>query len=343
MTEDFNSNVEVKDHGVVRNADNWAVVIERAKRLTVDLSLHFKETRGSYDESISEASSTAVSSDEDSELKLRSPTSGRMISPLSKSRTKEQEDFAAIQYEREVSMRSAPDIKARRSEVPNPNDFISRDVEGRLGRCHIFHWFVAIPNAQQSSHNTASPGLEHAGLSTPRSEEINTRSFKVDLDRLRRLFKEMHKMMWTKDEKIHRLYRKSPSHSLEEVENRLIIRLQKWRPDSVHAESQNTTDRTDDHQTDSSTGSPALDARIRSQTPHTGRQTPPPTEAIKALSSDGNVASSGPELRRHKRRLVINAKRCFVFFLPLEYSSDMVSKYWGTLYSMVDVSRGNSQ
>ena len=330
------------DRGVVRNADNWSGVIERAKRLTVDLSLRFKETRVSYDDSFSEVSSTAGSSDEESELKLRSPTSGafgRKISPLSKSRTKEQEDFAAIQYEREVSMQSAPDIEARTSEVSNPNDHISRDVEGRLSRFHIFHWFVAIPNEQQSSHNTAISGLEQAGLSTPRSEEINTRSFNVDLDRLRRLFKEMHKMMWTKDEKIHRLYRKSPSHSLEEVENRLAILLQKRRPDSVHAKSQNTTGSTDDHQTDSSTASPALDARIRSQTPHTGRQTRPSTEAIRALSSDGNVVSSGPELRHHKRRLVINAKRCFVFFLPLEYSSDMVSKYWGTVYSMVDVSR----
>lgn len=329
------------DHGVVRNADNWSVVVERAKKVTVDLSLHFKEPRISYDESISEDSSTAVSSDDDSELKLRSPRSGaygRAISPLSKSRTEEGEGSAASQYWRNVSMPSAPDIEARTSAVPNPKDHMSRDVQARLGRFHIFHWFVAIPNEQQISQDTSASGLEQDGLSTPRPEEVDARSLIVNLDRLRKLFKEMHKMMRTKDGKIHRLYRKGPSHSLQEVEDRLAVLLQKRRPDSVHAESPHTTESTNDHQTDSRTGSPALDARIRSQSPRTGRQTRPSTEEIRGLSSDGNVGSSGSELRRQKRRLVINAKRCFVFFLPLEYSSDMVSKYWGTVYSMVDVS-----
>ena len=91
------------DHGVIRNADNWSEVVERAKKVTVDLSLHFKENRISNRESISEDSSTAVSSDEASELEVYSPrydAHGRAISPLSKSRTKEQEGSAANQYER---------------------------------------------------------------------------------------------------------------------------------------------------------------------------------------------------------------------------------------------------
>ena len=330
------------EHDAVRNADNWSVVIERAKRLTVDLSLRFKKTRIPYDKSISETSSADVSSDEDSELKLYSPRSGaygRKFSPLSKMRTKEQEGFAASQYEIEVSTPSAPDVEARTPKVLNTNDHISRDVEGRLGRFHIFHWFVAIPNEQQSSHDTAVSGLKQDVLSTPRSEKVNTRSSNVNLDKLRRLFKEMHKMMRTKDGKIHRLYRKGPSHSLEEVEKRLDVLPLKKRPDTVHAESQYTTDSTDDHQNDSRTGSPTLDARFWSQSPHTGRQNRPSTEELGGLSLEGNVGSLWPGLRSHKRRLVTNAKRCFVFFLPLEYLSDMVLKYWGTVYSMVDVSR----
>ncbi len=72
MTDDFNNEVKVIDLGVVRSADNWSVVIERAKKTTIDLSLHFKKTSVSHEESTSEYSSTAVSSDEDSELKLQS-------------------------------------------------------------------------------------------------------------------------------------------------------------------------------------------------------------------------------------------------------------------------------
>ena len=331
----------VMDHGVIRNADNWSVVVERSKKVTVDLSLHFKKNRLSYRESISEDSSTTVSSDEDSELKLRSPrcgAHGRAISPLSKSRTKEREGSASSQYGRKVSMPSAPDFQARTLEVPNPNDHMSREVQARFGRFHIFHWFVAIPNEQQISQYTSASGLEPDGLSTSRPEEVNSRPLIFNLNKLRRLFKEMHKMMRTKDGKLHRLYKKGPSRSLEEVENRLDVLFQKKRPDSVHAESQHTTDSIDDHQNDSGSGSPVLNARIRSKSPRTGRQTCSSTEEIRELSSHGNVESSDSELRRHKRRLVKDAKRYFVFFLPLDYSSDMVSKYWGAVYDLVDVS-----
>ena len=106
LTDDFNSNVKVMDHmdhGVIRNADNWSAVVERAKKVTVDLSLHFKKKRISKRRSISEDSSTAVSSDEASELEVRSPKYDAhcwLISPLSKSRTKEREGSAANQYER---------------------------------------------------------------------------------------------------------------------------------------------------------------------------------------------------------------------------------------------------
>lgn len=295
LNDDFNSNVKVMDHldhGVIRNADNWSEVVERARKVTVDLSLHVKEDRILNRGSISEDSSTAVSSDEASEL--------------------------------EVSMPSAPDIETRTLEVPNPDDHMSRKVQARLGRFHIFHWFVAIPNEQQISQHTSASGPEPDNQSTSRPEEVNSRS--LNLDKLRKLFKEMHKMMRSKDGKIHRLYRKGPSLSLEEVENRLAILFQKRRPDYVHAESQHTTDSTEDQQTDSGTGSHVLDARTRSQS----------TEEIEELSSDGNVdLSDSYKLRRHKKRLVKKAKRCFVFFLPLDYSSDMVSKYWGAVYDLV--------
>ena len=323
------------DRDVIRNADNWSVVVERAKKVTVDLSLHFNR------ESISEDSSTAGSSDENSELKLRSPRYGAYgpaISPLSKSRTEEGESSAASQYERKVSMPLAPDIEARILEVPNPNDHTSRNVQARLGRFHIFHWFVAIPNEQQIPRCTSASGLEPNGLSTSRPEEVNSSSFTLDLDRLRRLFNDMHKTMRTKDGKIHRLYRKGSSRSLEEVEHMLADLLQKRRSDSVHAESQHISDSTDDHQIDSRTGPPAADGRIRSHSPRTGRQTRSSTEEIVRLSSDGSVGSSDYRLRRHKRRLVLDAKRCFGFFLPLGYSSDMVSKYWGAVYDLVGVS-----
>ena len=234
-------------------------------------------------------------------------------------------------------MPSAPDIEGRTLEVPNPDDHMSREVQARLGRFHIFHWFVAIPNEQHISQYTSASGLEPDGLSTSRPEEVNSRSMILNLDKLRKLFKAMHKMMRSKDGKVHRLYRKGTSLSLEEVENRLAILFQKRRPDSVHAESQHTTDHTDDHQTDSGTGSPVLDARIRSQSPRTGRQSRPSTEEIEELSSDGTVQLSHSELR-HRKRFVKNAKRCFVFFLPLDYSSDMVSKYWGAVYDLVGVS-----
>ena len=331
------------DHGIVRSADNWSVVIERAKKVTVDLSLHFnigKETRVSDEEGpISEDSSTAMSSDEDSELKLRSTRSSASslaTSPLFKSRTKGQKGSAASQYERTVSMPSAPDVEAKIPEATNPNDDMSLDHQARLGKFHIFQWFVDIPNEQQSSRNEPGSGLGREVPSTPWSEEVNARAFNVNSDRLKTLFKDMHRMMRTRNGRLRRLHRKGPSHSLKEIEDRLAVLLQKGKPDSGEAESQSNAD--DDHQPDSRTGSPTFDVRNRSQGPRTGRQTRPSTEETGGLSEEGHAGSSGSDLRRHKRRLVKNAKGCFVFFLPLEYSSDMVSKHWGAVYSMIDVS-----
>ena len=324
MTDDFNRDVKVMDRGVVRSADNWSVIIERAKKLTVDLSLHFKivkKTRISDEEGPnSEDSSTSVSSDADLEPKLGSTRSGAFglaTSSLFKSRTKGQKDSEV-------------------PEAPDPNDDNSRDHQARLGKFHIFQWFVAIPNEQQSSRNESVSGLGRDVSSTPRSESTNARAFNVDSDRLKKLFKDMHNMMQTRNGKTSRLYRKGPTHSLKEIEDRLAVLRQEGQLDSGEDESQSNAD--DDHQNDPRAGSPTSDVRIRNQGPRTGRQARPSTEETGGLSEDVHVGSSTSDLRRHKRRLVENAKGCFCFFLPLEYSSDMASKYWGAVYSMIDVS-----
>ena len=323
------------EHDIVRSADDWSVVIERAKKFTVDLSLHFKiskETRVSDEEGpISENSSTAESSDADLEL------SSLGISPLFKSRLKGQKASAASQYERTVSMPSAPDVEARILEATNPDDDKSSDHQTRLGTFSIFQRFVATSNEQQSSRNEPDSGLRQDISSPPQSEDVNASGSNVNSDRLKMFFKYMHRMMRTRDGKTRRLYRKGPSHSLKELEDRLAILLQKREPDSVEAELQTSAE--DDHQNDSLTGSTTFDVRIRGQSPRTRRQTRPLTKEIRGQSEEGHSGLSTSDLRSHKRELVKTAKECFGFFLPLGYSSDMVSKYWGAVYSMIDVSR----
>ncbi len=318
------------------------MVIERAKKTTIDLSLHFKKTSVSHEESTSEYSSTAVSSDEDSELKLhsvRSDASDRVSTPLSSLRNKGKEISTGGQHKKLVSLPSVPDIAAKTLEAHNLDGHKSPAFQARLDKFHAFQWFVAIPQEKQSSRYAFSVGLEEKVSSSPRPEKSNARSFDVDSDRLEKLFSEMHKTIRTTSGRVRRPYNKCPSRSLKEVEVRLAKLLQKGNQGSVDAGSQRNVGSGNEHQTGPRTGIPDSDDQIRSQSARAESITNPLTEENIRSLTEGDVRTLDLGLNRQKRRLVINAKRCFVFFLPLEYSSGMVSKYWGAVYSMIDVSR----
>ena len=318
------------------------MVIERAKKTTIDLSLHFKKTSVSHEESTSEYSSTAVSSDEDSELELqfvRSDASERVGTPLSSLLNKGKENSTDGQHNKLVSLPSVPDGAAKKLEAHNVDGHMSSNLQARLDKFHAFQWFVAIPHEQQSSRYAFSDGLEENVSSSPLPEKSNARSFDVDLDRLKSLFSEMHKTIRTTSGRVRRPYNKCPSRSLEEVEVRLAKLLQKRNEGSVDAGSQRNVGSSNERQTGLPTGIPDSDDQIRHQSARTESITNPLTEENIRSLTEGDIRTLDSGLNRQKRRLVINAKRCFVFFLPLEYSSDMVSKYWGAVYSMIDVSR----
>lgn len=232
-----------------------------------------------------------------------------------------------------------PDVAAKTLEAHNRDGHKSPAFQARLDKFHAFQWFVTIPHEKQSSRYAFSVGLEEKVSSSPRPEKSNARSFDVDSDRLEKLFSEMHKTVRTTSGRVRRPYNKCPPRSLKEVEVRLAKLLQKGNQGSVDAGSQRNVGSGNERQTGPRTGIPDSDDQIRSQSARTESITSQPTEENIRSLTEGDIRTLDLGLSRQIRRLVINAKRCFVFFLPLEYSSGMVSKYWGAVYSMIDVSR----
>ena len=167
---------------------------------------------------------------------------------------------------------------------------------------------------KEDANNVVHSGKGCQSIST-------TQTFRYDTKRLQKMFADMDQRLRSKDVRGYRAYRKCPSRTLQEAETRLQIILE-GKKASEKAKSgskpKDDTGPTEQKYDDRDLGT----ANIKPHTEHSNR---------------GPVAAGSRYRHVYQQKFLKLAKKLFQFFLPLEFSSALVAKYWGAVYALLEV------
>lgn len=195
---------------------------------------------------------------------------------------------------------------------------------------HLFSWFAAVPN-----HST-TPKCQSQERSNPDhtievTEHIEAeQNFLVDRNKIEDTLTDMHSFLCTSQFKKNREYRKCPLSTVEEVDATLahLIRGERnHEPEPVRKSHQpRRANRSSRNDSDSGGGgSRASDDNVRSSSTTASD----PSESARRL-----IDRHRPQMMKTFMKI---SKTLFQLFLPLDYKSEMISKYWGAINLLIQV------
>ena len=179
----------------------------------------------------------------------------------------------------------------------------------------------------------------------PQSAAVN-HDFRYDTQRLEKIFADMDHRLRSKKFKRSGVYNKCPSRTLLEVETRSMQILresemafsQKTKVSSKTMESTNSTPLNPDEE-----GAGSSQARMQTRPSRSsvigvplGANDKTEMPEAEAESEEPSVELTKLDLERQKRFLKL-AKVLFTYFLPIEFNSVLVAKYWGAVYVLIEV------
>ena len=186
---------------------------------------------------------------------------------------------------------------------------------------HIFFRAFVVKKSE-----VPTKGMEEAENVTDSvmgSQSTNaTQRFQYDMKKLQKIFADIDKRLRSnKFSEFSRDYKKCPSRTLQEVETRSLQILQQGKKSSKKAEKGckpgeiiNSTAANDDD------GCPGT------------KHIHPPT-----VHSDSDIVSTDTLSEQQHKKFLKTAKKLFTYFLPLEFDSALVAKYWGAVYVLMEV------
>ena len=189
---------------------------------------------------------------------------------------------------------------------------------------HIFVWAFIVKKPEVSTKGIE--GAENVAESAKGIQSTNaTHTFQYDMKKLQKLFADMdRRLRSSKRSGFRREYKKCPSRTLQEVETRSLQILQqgekKAESGSKPGENIDSTAPNDDDK----------NLRTKHTHPHTHPQ---------PVYSDSNILDIDIpfEHSRRQNKFLKTAKKIFNFFVPLDFNSALVAKYWGAVYRMLEV------
>ena len=176
--------------------------------------------------------------------------------------------------------------------------------------------------------------------------DAGIRNFQYDTQRLKRIFADMDNRLRSKNFKRSHVYKGCPSRTLQEVETRSMQILrqgemafqEKTKVSSKTMENTGSTPRNPDEE--NAETSQTHMQKERSKSPiisvplHGNKKTRIPEVEIE--SEEAPDAFTKADLQRQRKFLKF-AKALFKYFLPLEFNSALVAKYWGAVYVLIEV------
>ena len=211
---------------------------------------------------------------------------------------------------------------------------------------YIFLRAVSVPNKAviPGEENVKAQKLAHPA-GAPQSAAADD-SFHYDTQRLNRIFADMDNRLRSKNFKRSRVYKKCPCRTLQEVETRSTQILREGEMAS-HKRTKVSSNNVEN--TSSAPSNPDKEDPESSQAHNQTRNSRSPVIEVipggndetemprtETKSEELPVASTKMDIERHKRFLKL-AKALFKYFLPLEYHSALVAKYWGAVYLLLEV------
>lgn len=220
---------------------------------------------------------------------------------------------------------------------------------GSLREFHVFLWFLgdAIQPSSTGS-NTKKRSNRDIDAEKAEPQEFLKTPFAVDKDRLDSIFSDMDRSLRSLYEH-HRAYKNCSSHTLEEVESRMRDLSLEGQTEPIDKGNRSSPlHGGDDGSVSSISDRGALAhesseiVKVERGRPHNGL-TEDEIDYIKDIR--GQVYSKRAPVPlairiKELETFVKGAKDLFDFFLPLNYTCSMVTKYWGAIYDMIDVSTG---
>ena len=179
----------------------------------------------------------------------------------------------------------------------------------------------------------------------PQSAAVN-HDFPYDTQRLEKIFADMDHHLRSKKFNRSGVYKKCPSRTLLEVETRSMQILResemafsrKTKVSSKTMESTNSTPPNPDEE-----GAGSSQAHMQTKPSRSsvigvplGANDETEMPEVEAESEEPSVESTKLDLERQKWFLKFT-KVLFTYFLPIEFNSALVAKYWGAVYVLIEV------
>ena len=211
---------------------------------------------------------------------------------------------------------------------------------------YIFLRAVSVPKKPDVSDRENGKAEKVAHPARAPQGATGIRNFQYDPQRLKRIFADMDSRLRSKNFKRSRVYRGCPSRTLQEVETRSMQILRegemafqgKTKVSSKTMENTSSTLRNLDEE-NAETSQIHMQTE-RSKSPVIGVPLPGNKETgvpeVEIDSEEPPDAFTKADLQR-QRKFLRFAKALFKYFLPLEFNSALVAKYWGAVYVLIEV------
>ena len=171
-------------------------------------------------------------------------------------------------------------------------------------------------------------------------------NFRYDTQRLKRIFADMDNRLRSKKFKRSHVYKECPSRTLQEVETRIMQtswegKMAFQKGTEVSSKTMENTSSTPPNSNEEDAGTSQAHMQTeRSRSPVIGvplggnDETEMPE--VETESEEPSVPSTKLDPKRQKRFLKL-VKALFKYFLPLNFNSALVAKYWGAVYVLIEV------
>ena len=215
-----------------------------------------------------------------------------------------------------------------------------------VNETYIFLRAVSVLKKPDVSDKRNGKAEEVAHPASASQSAADTHNVRYDTQRLKRIFADMDNRLRSKKFKRSSVYKKCPSRTLQEVETRSVqisrqgeIVSQKGTKVSNKTMENTSSTPPNPNKEDAGTSQAHMQTE-RSRSPVIGVPLGGNDEIempeVETESEEPPVPSTKLGPKRQKRFLRL-AKALFKYFLPLEFNSALVAKYWGAVYVLIEV------
>lgn len=219
---------------------------------------------------------------------------------------------------------NSSDTTSTRPSQPAPNHANSRSLASE--KKTVFFWYAAVFSDISTVYTIKNTGTKQQDqdLDVHNNDKLDD-CVLIDEDKIADTLTTMHSSLCTSEFKKYREYRKCPTGTLQEVNARLAALMKEDEQARLKSRNGNSRRR---HRSNDDTEQDSPESEYH--VPHISA----------SISDSEDTSTNGRDYHRllkRKRKFVRIMKKLFQLFLPLRYTSEMITKYWGAVDMILQV------